>query len=174
MSEPALTGDERLALRARAHHLKPVVLLGAAGLTEAVLKETDRALAAHELIKVRIPVDDRDEREAIGAAMAEQLDAARVQSIGKLLVLYRPRPQEPAEEVARSRPAAKRGGAAGRGPRVDAATASAGSKAARGGRSATPAGRDSASGPSGGKGKPAKGRGRRTGTAPGRSAGRRR
>lgn len=96
MSELTLTRDERLSLRARAHHLNPVVLLGSAGLTEAVVKETDRALAAHELIKVRIPGDDRDEREAIGAQLAERLGAARVQVIGKLLVLYRPRPEEDA------------------------------------------------------------------------------
>ncbi len=93
MSELALTRDERLALRARAHHLNPVVLLGAAGLTEAVVKETDRALAAHELIKIRIPGDDREERQTIAMQLAERLGAARVQAIGKLLVLYRPRPE---------------------------------------------------------------------------------
>jgi len=97
MSELPLTRDERLALRARAHHLHPVVLLGAAGLTEAVFKETDRALTAHELIKVRIPGDDRGEREAICAQLAERLGAARVQVIGKLLVLYRPRPEDVAK-----------------------------------------------------------------------------
>ena len=96
MSELILTRDERLALRARAHHLNPVVLLGAAGLTEAVVKETDRALAAHELVKVRIPGDDRDQRASIGAELAARLGAARVQAIGKLLVLYRPRPDDEA------------------------------------------------------------------------------
>lgn len=94
MSELALCRDDRLALRARAHHLDPVVLLGAAGLTEAVIKETDRALTAHELIKVRVPGDVREEREAIGQQLADRLGAARVQVIGKLLVLYRPRPEE--------------------------------------------------------------------------------
>lgn len=113
MTELTLTRDERLALRARAHHLNPVVLLGAAGLTEAVCKETDRALTAHELIKVRIPGDDRDDREAIGVQLADRLGAARVQVIGKLLVLYRPRPEEEAPVKAtastgRSRPAASR------------------------------------------------------------------
>jgi len=113
MSELPLTRDERLALRARAHHLNPVVLLGAAGLTEAIFKETDRALTAHELIKVRIPGDDRGEREAICAQLAERLGAARVQSIGKLLVLYRPRPEDEAKASAgivprRSRAAAPR------------------------------------------------------------------
>jgi len=116
MAELTLNRDERLQLRARAHHLNPVVLLGAAGLTEAVVKETDRALAAHELIKVRIPGDDRDEREAICAQLAGRLGAARVQVIGKLLVLYRPRPEE--EEP--PRPAAPRPSRSGRpasGPR---------------------------------------------------------
>jgi putative YhbY family RNA-binding protein len=95
MTELNLTRDERLALKAHAHHLDPVVLLGAAGATDAVVKEIDRALAAHELIKIRVPGDDRDAREAIFADLAERLDAARVQMIGKLLVLYRPRPEQP-------------------------------------------------------------------------------
>ena len=116
MTELTLTRDQRVALRARAHHLDPVVLLGAAGLTEAVMKETDRALAAHELIKVRIPGDDRDEREAVCVQLAERLGAARVQVIGKLLVLYRPRPEEddkPAKPAATPRPPRKAGPAAG-------------------------------------------------------------
>jgi RNA-binding protein len=100
MAELTLTRDERLELRARAHPLNPVVLLGNQGLTEAVMKEIDRALLAHELIKVRVPGDDREEREAIYLAVAESLGAGRVQSIGKLLVLYRPRPPE--EPAARS------------------------------------------------------------------------
>jgi putative YhbY family RNA-binding protein len=94
MAELVLDRDARLALKARAHALNPVVLLGAAGLTDAVLKEIDRALAAHELIKVRVPGDDRAEREAIFSRVAEALGAARVQMIGKLLVLYRPRPAQ--------------------------------------------------------------------------------
>jgi putative YhbY family RNA-binding protein len=112
--------------------LNPVVLLGAAGLTEAVVKETDRALTAHELIKVRIPGDDRDAREAIATQLADRLGAARVQVIGKLLVLYRPRPeQEPAGGAAtaprqpraakaagRSRPAPPKGRPANPAPRA--------------------------------------------------------
>jgi len=105
MSELILDRDRRLALRAGAHHLRPVVLLGSAGLTEAVVKETDRALAAHELIKVRIPSDARDEREQIYAELAARLGAARIQAIGKLVVLYRPRPQE--EPVAAAKAAAR-------------------------------------------------------------------
>ncbi len=94
MAEIELTPKERQALKGRAHELDPVVLLGAQGLTEAVVKEIDRALAKHELIKVRVPGDDRDEREAMFRQVAEQLGAARVQSIGKLLVFWRPLPPD--------------------------------------------------------------------------------
>ena len=98
MEEIVLERDRRLALRAAAHHLDPVVLLGANGLTEAVLKEIDRELTAHELIKVRVPTDDREEREAIFLEVAQKLGAARVQMIGKLLVLWRPSEEKEEEE----------------------------------------------------------------------------
>jgi RNA-binding protein len=103
-----LTPKERQALKARSHALKPVVLLGASGLTEAVIKEIDRALTAHELVKVKVPGDDRAEREAMFAKLADQLSAAPVQIIGKLLVFYRPAPKEPerASPAASRRPAA--------------------------------------------------------------------
>src|SRR4029453_1608273 len=94
MPEVALTPKERQALKARAHALKPVVLLGNAGASAAVIREIDRALAAHELIKVRVPGDDRADRDALFADLAEALSAARVQAIGKLLVLYRPSPEQ--------------------------------------------------------------------------------
>ncbi|HEX5638717.1 MAG TPA: ribosome assembly RNA-binding protein YhbY [Burkholderiaceae bacterium] len=94
MAEIQLTPKERQALKALAHGLKPVVLLGSAGLSPAVVKEIDRALVAHELIKVKVPVDDRTEREEIFASVAESLSAARVQAIGKLLVLFRPAPEQ--------------------------------------------------------------------------------
>ena len=83
MSEITLSRDARLTLRAQAHHLNPVVLLGASGLTEAVMKEIDRELKAHELIKVRVPTDDREEREAIFVKIADELGCARVQMIGR-------------------------------------------------------------------------------------------
>ena len=77
MKEIILARDARLALRSQAHHLDPVVLLGANGLTNAVLHEIDRALNDHELIKVRVPSDDREELESIYAEVAEKLGAAR-------------------------------------------------------------------------------------------------
>ena len=107
MKEIILSRDTRLALRAKAHHLDPFVLLGANGLTQAVMNEIDRALKAHELIKVRVPTDDREELESIFAEVAETLGAARVQLIGKLLVLWRPSDQdEDADTEAASRLAA--------------------------------------------------------------------
>lgn len=94
MAEIELTPKQRQQLKGAAHRLNPVVLLGADGLTDAVVREIDRALTAHELIKVRVPGDDRAERDEIFRAVAERLGAARVQMIGKLFVLFRPRPDE--------------------------------------------------------------------------------
>ena len=87
-----LTPAERKAHRAEAHHLDPVVMIGADGLTPAVVKETDAALNAHGLIKIRVLGDDRAAREAVFQQLADQLNAAPIQHIGKLLVLWRPKP----------------------------------------------------------------------------------
>jgi len=87
-----LTIAERKAHRADAHHLDPVVMIGNEGLTAAVTKEVDAALNAHGLIKVRVLGDDRAQREAMYQQLADQLGAAPIQHIGKLLVLWRPKP----------------------------------------------------------------------------------
>lgn len=89
-----LTPAQRKEKRADAHHLDPVVMIGGDGLTAAVTKEVDLALKSHGLIKVRVISDDRDNREAILATLAEELDAAPIQHIGKLLVLWRPMPEK--------------------------------------------------------------------------------
>ncbi len=85
-----LSVEQRKYLKGLAHSLKPVVMIGAQGLTEAVIKETGHALAAHELIKVRVLGDDRAAREAWFGELCAAVDAAPVQHIGKLLLLYRP------------------------------------------------------------------------------------
>ena len=101
----------RRELRARAHHLHPVVSVGHHGLTPAVFHEIDVALTAHELIKVRLGSDDRDERIAMSARICAELHCGAVQQIGKLLVLWRPRPVT--VDAAAARPArARKGGAA--------------------------------------------------------------
>ncbi len=85
-----LPAAQRSTLRAEAHALNPVVLIGEAGLTEAVLKEIDLSLNAHGLIKVRVFGDDRAAREEMYQSICDKLKAAPIQHIGKLLVLYRP------------------------------------------------------------------------------------
>ena len=87
-----LTPAQRKEHRAAAHHLDPVVMIGGEGLTAAVRKEIEGALDAHGLIKVRVFSDDRDAREAMLAMLADELSAAPIQHIGKLLVLWRPMP----------------------------------------------------------------------------------
>ncbi|MET0382366.1 MAG: YhbY family RNA-binding protein [Burkholderiaceae bacterium] len=85
-----LSPAERKERRGEAHHLDPVVMIGADGLTAAVLQEAEAAIKSHGLIKVRVFSDDRAAREAMLAELADKLDAAPVQHIGKLLVLWRP------------------------------------------------------------------------------------
>ena len=99
MTAIQLTPAQRKEHRAGAHHLDPVVMIGGDGLTPAVQKEVDAALNAHGLIKVRVFSDDRATREAIFTALSEELGAAPIQHIGKLLVLWRPMP--PKEKVER-------------------------------------------------------------------------
>jgi RNA-binding protein len=110
MSE--LSPAERRELRARAHHLHPVVSIAGNGLTEAVLNEIERALKAHELIKIRVYGDDRDARVEYLAKICSELQCEPVQSIGKLLVVYRPNPETAAKaetSSARKSPARKPG-----------------------------------------------------------------
>ena len=87
-----LTSAERKAHRADAHHLHPVVAIGNDGLTPSVVKEADQALKSHGLIKVRVFCDDRAARETLMGELADRLDAAPIQHIGKLIVLWRPIP----------------------------------------------------------------------------------
>ncbi len=99
MPQIQLTIAERKAHRAEAHHLDPVVMVGNEGLTPAVKKEADAALNAHGLIKIRVLGDDRSQREAIYQQLADELGAAPIQHIGKLLVLWRPKqPKAKVEE----------------------------------------------------------------------------
>jgi RNA-binding protein len=92
-----LTPAERSKLRAEAHGLNPVVIVGEAGLTPSVMKEIDVSLKAHGLIKIRVVGDDRDARIEMFETVCTALDAAPVQHIGKLLVIYRPKKEESKE-----------------------------------------------------------------------------
>ncbi|MCC7080943.1 MAG: YhbY family RNA-binding protein [Burkholderiales bacterium] len=116
----SLTAKSRYGLRARAHALKPVVWIASSVLTDGVLRELDRALTAHELIKVHAAIDDRNERARLLQALCRQLGAVPVQAIGKMLIAFRPqtRPAQPAASLpqirakrvrdARKRPPEKR------------------------------------------------------------------
>jgi RNA-binding protein len=84
-----LTPGERKALKARAHKLEPVVQIGAKGLTDEVVAEIERALNAHELIKVRAGGLERDAREAVLKHICGRTGAEQVQQVGKVFVLFR-------------------------------------------------------------------------------------
>ena len=106
MPEPSSARTLR-ALRARAHAHKPVVWIAATGATEGVVRELDRALAAHELVKIRADIDEREERGRLLQSLCEELGAQPVQTIGKMLVAFRPRPATAEPAMARA-DAAKR------------------------------------------------------------------
>ena len=135
MAELLLPHDQTIALRASAHRLAPVVLMGSAGLSAAVLQEIDRALRAHGLVKVRGASSERAEREAMFLAIAEQLDAARVQLIGNTFVLFRPIPAAPPAAAAGARPkkAAARAGSPAPARRAPAGRAASGGVRGSGG-----------------------------------------
>ncbi|ADL56259.1 YhbY family RNA-binding protein [Gallionella capsiferriformans] len=93
-----LTVTERLTLKGRAHQLKPTVMIGNAGLTESVLKEISVSLKQHELIKIRV-MAERADRETMLTEICTQLNAAPVQHIGKILVIYLPKPDAEKIEI---------------------------------------------------------------------------
>lgn len=106
-----LTPAQRRELKARAHHLHPVVIIGDAGLTPAVLREIDVNLKSHELIKIRVMGDDREQRAALVDTVCNALDAAPVQHIGKILVIWRKRDEtdgDAATAAARKKSAGRR------------------------------------------------------------------
>lgn len=97
---------QQRALRALAHHLDPVVSISGNGLSDSVLKEIDRSLNAHGLIKIRVYGDDREYRANLMREICEKLDCAPVQSIGKLLVVFREIPEPEEKPVAVRKPRA--------------------------------------------------------------------
>ena len=86
----ALTQDQKKRFRKIAHHLKPVVTVSDGGLSEGVMAELERALEDHELIKVKLNVMDRDDKAAVIDAICSETGATSAQTIGKIVVLYRP------------------------------------------------------------------------------------
>lgn len=122
MDSGMLSQEDKRQLKARAHHLDPVVMIGDAGLSDGVLREIEVALKSHELIKVRMLGDDRDARHAAGAAICSNTGAELVQYIGKLIVLYRPRPPEESAATKPRKPRGPRRTKKQEGARADAKT----------------------------------------------------
>jgi putative YhbY family RNA-binding protein len=91
---PTISAAERRALKARAHALTPVAMIGSDGLTPAVLNEIDRNLHSHELIKIRVLSDSREARSVMLADICEALTAVAVQHIGKIFVVFRVRAED--------------------------------------------------------------------------------
>lgn len=91
----ALTGKQKQFLKGLAHPLSPIVRVGKGGVTQSVVEETKKSLHAHELIKVRIDVDDAKERKAAAQELADATDAHVAATIGKIAILYRERDEEP-------------------------------------------------------------------------------
>lgn len=94
MESILLNTREKVALRAQAHNLHAVVMVGQNGLTDTVIAETNRNLEAHELIKIQIAGDERSVRIAIAEALAKATDSVLIQHIGKQIVLYRPNKEQ--------------------------------------------------------------------------------
>lgn len=90
-----MTGKERRQLRALAHRLSPVVIIGQRGLSDAALRQVDGALTDHELIKVRLGSDCPVRRDEAASALAERTGAEAAGTIGRVVILYRPHPQHP-------------------------------------------------------------------------------
>jgi RNA-binding protein len=95
MTMSVLTSKQRQYLRGLAHPLAPVVRVGKAGLTESVIAETRKTLHSHELIKVRIEIDESAERKTLAQKLAEASDAQVAGTVGKVAILYRARDEEP-------------------------------------------------------------------------------
>ncbi|HEX6101127.1 MAG TPA: ribosome assembly RNA-binding protein YhbY [Thermoanaerobaculia bacterium] len=91
----ALTGKQKQFLKGLAHPLSPIVRIGKGGVTQSVIEETKRSLDSHELIKVRIDVEDSSDRRAMAQQLAEAADAHIAGGIGKIAILYRERDEEP-------------------------------------------------------------------------------
>lgn len=135
-----LSPAERSALKARAHPLRPVVMIGNEGLSAAVLQEIDASLKAHELIKIKVDSDDQDERDDLMGTICANTGASAIQHIGKILVVFRERPD-------RGKPSRGEGGAAARGRKRAGGGGSGGPDAARKpGAKAAGAGRKSGKG----------------------------
>jgi len=91
----SLTNKQQRFLRSQAHSLKPIIIIGNAGLTDGVINETNIALETHELIKVRVNAETREDRAEISQQLTQITESDLVQSIGHICIIYRPRKKNP-------------------------------------------------------------------------------
>ena len=94
----SIPASKRRELSARAHTIQPIVMIGKSGLSAGVIDELDRGLSSHELIKIKVQIENHGAREDLFEKICRQLNAAPVKHIGKILVIYRPKPEETAEK----------------------------------------------------------------------------
>ncbi|MDX8388840.1 MAG: ribosome assembly RNA-binding protein YhbY [Ghiorsea sp.] len=85
----SLDNKQKRELKSKAHHLKTIIQIGQHGVSDSLISETDNALNTHELIKVHIASDDREERQQAADTLAQKTKSELVQKIGKVFVLYR-------------------------------------------------------------------------------------
>ncbi|MCB1984253.1 MAG: YhbY family RNA-binding protein [Burkholderiales bacterium] len=102
-----LNAAQRRRLAAQGHALNPLVIIGKAGLTESVLKELDRGLLSHELIKVKVLLGERNDRKLALEEICQKLNAAPIQHIGRTLVIYRPNPEKTKQKIMPKKPKCK-------------------------------------------------------------------
>ncbi|HUF18141.1 MAG TPA: YhbY family RNA-binding protein [Thermoanaerobaculia bacterium] len=91
----SLEAKQRSFLKALGHPMEPIVRVGRSRVTPPVVEETRRSLDAHELIKIRLELDDGDERKALAASLATETGAELVGTIGKVALLYKAHPDKP-------------------------------------------------------------------------------
>jgi len=89
-----ISSKQRKALKAKAHHLKPVIRIGQHGTSEGVVAETDLALNTHELIKVQVQQGERDDRHAAIEILCQKTESELIQYIGKIFIIYRQRKEQ--------------------------------------------------------------------------------
>ena len=89
-----INNKQQKNLKTRAHHLKPVIQVGTQGLTANVLAAIDEALLTHELIKIKLPAGEKEQRQEFSEAICLAMKAEKIQTIGRVLIIYRKKPEE--------------------------------------------------------------------------------
>lgn len=95
MKTQPLSPNQKKFLRGLAHGLNPVIIIGSQGVTDSLMAELDKSLTHHELLKIKIATGEREDRKTVTDYIVQHTQAQLVQTVGKILVIYRPHPKEP-------------------------------------------------------------------------------